>query len=72
VALSPLLVWWLDQSDTGKLSHIWLATFMAVLVFVRHHENIRRLMKGDEPRIGAVAKQVAEEAIGHNGGPPLA
>ena len=72
VALSPLLVWWLDQSDAGKLSHIWMAAFMAVLVFVRHDENIRRLLKGEEPRIGASAKPPAEEPLGHNGGPPLA
>ena len=25
---------------------------MAVLIFIRHHENIRRLLKGEEPRIG--------------------
>jgi len=54
-ALSPLLVWWIDQSDAGKLGHVWLAAFMAVLIFVRHHENIRRLLKGEEPRIGAGA-----------------
>jgi glycerol-3-phosphate acyltransferase PlsY len=54
-ALAPLLVWLLDQSDDGKLGHIWLAAFMAVLIFVRHHENIRRLLKGEEPRIGASA-----------------
>jgi glycerol-3-phosphate acyltransferase PlsY len=29
-----------------------LALFMAVLVFIRHAENIRRLLKGEEPRIG--------------------
>jgi glycerol-3-phosphate acyltransferase PlsY len=29
-----------------------LALFMAVLIFVRHQENIRRLLKGEEPRIG--------------------
>jgi len=28
------------------------ATFLAVLVFIRHHANIRRILKGDEPRIG--------------------
>ena len=74
VALAPLLVWWLDPSDAGKLSHIWLAAFMAVLVFIRHHENISRLLKGDEPRIGALAKQApaGEQGVGHNGGPPLA
>jgi len=29
-----------------------LALFMAVLIFVRHQGNIRRLLKGEEPRIG--------------------
>jgi glycerol-3-phosphate acyltransferase PlsY len=32
-----------------------MSVFMAVLIFVRHHENIRRLLKGEEPRIGARA-----------------
>ena len=26
---------------------------MAALIFVRHHENIGRLIKGQEPRFGA-------------------
>lgn len=30
-----------------------LAGALAILVFVRHHENIRRLLAGTEPRIGA-------------------
>jgi acyl phosphate:glycerol-3-phosphate acyltransferase len=29
-----------------------MALGMAVLGFIRHHQNIRRLIKGDEPRIG--------------------
>ncbi|UAL08933.1 glycerol-3-phosphate 1-O-acyltransferase PlsY [Caulobacter segnis] len=29
-----------------------LALFMAVLIFIRHRENIARLLKGQEPRIG--------------------
>jgi glycerol-3-phosphate acyltransferase PlsY len=30
-----------------------MALFLAILIFVRHHENIARLLKGQEPRIGA-------------------
>jgi len=29
-----------------------LAAFMTVLIFLRHHGNIRRLLKGEEPAIG--------------------
>ena len=32
---------------------ILLAMVTAVLIYVRHHENIGRLIKGTEPRIGA-------------------
>lgn len=30
-----------------------LAIFTAVLIYIRHHENIARLLKGAEPKIGA-------------------
>ena len=30
-----------------------LAIFTAVLIYIRHHENIGRLLKGAEPKIGA-------------------
>ena len=33
-----------------------LAGFTAVLIWIRHHENIGRLLKGAEPRIGAAKK----------------
>jgi glycerol-3-phosphate acyltransferase PlsY len=32
---------------------IVLAAVMAVVIFVRHRENIARLVKGEEPKIGA-------------------
>ena len=51
-ALAPLYVFLFNQTPEAKL---WLAAFMAVLIFIRHHENIRRLLKGEEPRIGARA-----------------
>ena len=49
-ALAPVYVLALHQPPIAKL---YLAVFMAVLVFVRHAPNIRRLLKGEEPRIGA-------------------
>lgn len=48
VALAPLAAILLGLPGPIVL----LALFMALLVFVRHHENIRRLLKGEEPRIG--------------------
>lgn len=39
-----------------------LALFIAVLVFLRHHGNIRRLWRGEEPKIGA---RKAQEPTGH-------
>lgn len=36
-----------------------LCLFMAVLIFIRHKDNISRLLKGQEPRIGK--KKTAEE-----------
>src|SRR6202043_1600045 len=38
-AMAPLYVFLANQTPEAKL---WLAAFMAVLIFIRHHENIRR------------------------------
>lgn len=46
-ASAPLWLAYFGRSDA-----IWLAVGLAVLVFVRHHANIRRLLAGSEPRIG--------------------
>lgn len=48
-ALAPVFAFATDQPRPMVL----LAAFMAVLIFIRHHQNIRRLLKGEEPRIGA-------------------
>ncbi|MBX7247921.1 MAG: glycerol-3-phosphate 1-O-acyltransferase PlsY [Caulobacteraceae bacterium] len=50
-ALAPLFVLLTDQPRPM----VYLALFIALLVFLRHHENIRRLLKGEEPKIGGKA-----------------
>jgi glycerol-3-phosphate acyltransferase PlsY len=57
VALAPAIVLAIGRPRPIAL----LALFMALLVYVRHIENIRRLLKGEEPRIGG-AKTTAESA----------
>ena len=37
----------------------YLALFMAILIYVRHTPNIRRLLKGEEPHIGEAKKAEA-------------
>ncbi len=49
-ALSPVFVFIADHGWTIRVA---LAVGMAVLIFVRHHQNIARLVAGTEPRIGA-------------------
>ncbi len=69
-AMAPVYVFLFNQTPEAKL---WMAVFMAVLIFVRHHANIRRLLRGEEPRIGASARlPPAADGLGRNGGPPLA
>ena len=48
-ALSPLYALGLQR----PWPTVALAAILALLIFVRHHENIRRLLDGTEPRIGA-------------------
>jgi glycerol-3-phosphate acyltransferase PlsY len=47
-ALTPLYCYATDQ----PYPFLWLSIGMAILVFIRHHANIARLLKGQEPRIG--------------------
>ncbi len=63
VAVAPAVALLLGRPSAIAL----LALFMALLVYVRHSENIRRLLKGQEPKIGAKSSPTE----GHNGGPPL-
>lgn len=54
VALAPLFAIATDQA----IPMVALAAFMAVLIFIRHKDNIARLRQGTEPKIGA--KKAAE------------
>ena len=47
LAAAPVYMWYL-----ADLQRTEFAAFLAVLVFVRHHANVRRLLKGEESRIG--------------------
>jgi glycerol-3-phosphate acyltransferase PlsY len=48
VALAPVYVFAVGR----PIPIAYLALFMAILVYVRHAANIRRLLRGEEPRIG--------------------
>ncbi|MBL3567599.1 glycerol-3-phosphate acyltransferase, partial [Rhodovulum sulfidophilum] len=36
----------------GRGETVLLGAVLAVLIFIRHHANIRRLLTGTEPKIG--------------------
>jgi len=64
VAAGPVLA--LALSGVTILGVVWadlpraaLALFIAVLVFIRHDGNIRRLLRGEEPKIGQKKTQAA-------------
>jgi glycerol-3-phosphate acyltransferase PlsY len=50
LASAPFYAVWLADPQRTEL-----AGFMAILVILRHHANIRRLIKGEEPKIGRSA-----------------
>ena len=45
--LAPAFAWYLATPQIAEF-----AGFMMVLILLRHHQNIRRLLRGEEPRIG--------------------
>ena len=48
VVAAPFLVWAITRSNPLTL----MAAIVAVLIVIRHHANIRRLLAGTEPKIG--------------------
>lgn len=55
VALAPIYVFLLDRPYPIAV----MALFMALLIYIRHKDNIGRLLKGEEPKIGGKKKEAA-------------
>ena len=79
VVTAAIAAWFLASSYAATL-----LTLLVPLVWVRHHENIARLLKGKEPKIGqrgqtqdaapsdaAVGAARSSTPFGHNGGPSM-
>lgn len=47
LAAAPAIAWYLEMPETAVA-----AAVLAILAWVRHHENIRRLLSGQESKIG--------------------
>lgn len=57
IAAAPAYAWWLADPQLMQF-----AGFIAVLVWIRHWQNIVRLVTGKEPKIGAKRKAAGEAA----------
>lgn len=62
ITLTAVASWWLLDPRAAAV-----VTALVPLIYLRHHENISRLLAGMESKIGGKAAATA----GHNGGPPL-
>jgi glycerol-3-phosphate acyltransferase PlsY len=62
MAVAPFFAWlasgglrWAEGAATvgpGDLQLVEMCAILAALVWFRHHQNLRRLIKGEEPKIG--------------------
>jgi glycerol-3-phosphate acyltransferase PlsY len=59
-AASPLLVWLLD----GRRDFVALAVVLSGFILIRHRENMRRLVAGEERRIGQRLQGVVADLPG--------
>ena len=59
-AASPLLVWLLD----GRRDFVVVAVVLSGFILIRHRENMRRLLAGDERRIGRKLQGVVADLPG--------
>ena len=67
VAAAPLYAWYLPllwapgEESVGDARMAVFAAFLAVLVWIKHRANIRRLLAGDEPKIGKSKKDATPQ-----------
>jgi glycerol-3-phosphate acyltransferase PlsY len=59
-AASPLLVWLLD----GRRDFVALAVVLSGFILIRHRENMRRLLAGEERKIGRKLQGVVADVPG--------
>jgi glycerol-3-phosphate acyltransferase PlsY len=50
-AAVPVALWWLE-GDTFHASALAMCAAVALLIIIRHHQNIARLLAGTESRFG--------------------
>ena len=60
-AAAPLIAYALRTPDHW-VAPVGFCVVLAVLIFIRHHQNIARLLAGTEPKIGAKKNAAAEGA----------
>lgn len=48
--LLPVLMW---KAEPEEPVYLWVCALITILVFVRHRSNIKRLVAGTEPKLGA-------------------
>ena len=60
VAASPLLVWLLD----GRRDFVVVAAVLSGFILIRHRENMRRLLAGEERKIGRKLQGVVADLPG--------
>jgi glycerol-3-phosphate acyltransferase PlsY len=58
-AVAAIVAWFLTDPRAAML-----LTVLVPLIWVRHHENIARLLKGTEPKIGQRGKTEGASASG--------
>ncbi|MCD5391005.1 glycerol-3-phosphate acyltransferase, partial [candidate division NPL-UPA2 bacterium] len=53
-AIFPLLLWFLRETSRIEVTPlvILLSTLLALLAILRHRDNIKRLLKGQENKVG--------------------